>query len=271
MSSWVEKEWRAPRKSEVVKDIDGNLGWVFRTEGPLTSKKIWVWNENDVEIHTAEDSRNFEIVDIETSSEFQKRRYDKKGYRVGALCCYKGNPNVPLQILQVDWNPVRYKMTVCLKDLRQFESEVMKTEEDDLIIPYRSEYPPLDSILSNYDTGLKWRLDVSLIEKDSPSWTNCGSVWEFFSKEDALQEVEIWKSRLLVRRVASVICADWKIAFPCWTVEYLEGKLKVSQVDKYTGAAGYFPTAIQASIAMLMIPVDRWLSSYGATQDSLEL
>jgi hypothetical protein len=271
MSSWVEKEWRVPRKSEVVRDFDGNLGWVFKTEGPLNSKKIWVWNENDVEIYSEEDSHNFEIVDSVTAASFQAKRYDIKGYRVGALCCYRGNPNVPLQILQMDWNPVRYRMIVCLKDLRKFDSEIMKTEDSELIIPFRSDFPPLESILSNYDTGLKWRLDINLIEKEREGWTNCGSVWEFFQKEDALREVDIWKSRLLIRRVASALNADWKVTFPCWTVEYLNSKLKVTQVENYTGAAGYFSTAVIAATALLMIPVENWKNSHDATQDFLEL
>jgi hypothetical protein len=271
MSSWVEKEWRVPRKSEVVRDIDGNLGWVFKTEGPLNSKKIWVWNENDVEIYTAEDSQNFEIADHDTSAAFQKRRYNNKGYRIGALCCYKGNANIPLQILQMDWNPVRYKMTVCLKDLRKFDSEIMKTEDDELIVPYHENFPPIESILSNYDTGLKWRLEINLIEKDSPSWTNCGSVWEFFHQEDAMRELSIWKSRMLIRRVASVLNADWKISFPCWTVEYLNDKLRVVQVDNYTGAPGYFSNATKAAMALNMIPLEEWRASNDATQDSIEL
>lgn len=271
MSSWVEKEWRVPRKSEVVKDIDGNLGWVFKTEGPLNSKKIWVWNENDVEIYTAEDSQNFEIVDQATASAFQVRRYNNKGYLVGALCCYKGNPDVPLQILQMDWNPVRYKMTVCLRDLRKFDSEIMKTEDDDLIVPYKPDFPSLQSILSNYDTGLAWRLDVNLIEKTAPGWTNCGSVWEFFQKEDALREVQIWRSRLFIRRVASVLNFGWKISFPCWTIEYLDDKLRVVPVNSYTGSPAYFSTAVQAATALLMVPLEEWKNSNDATQDSIDL
>ena len=44
MSGWREKEWKLPRKGEVVKDPDGNLGWVLRSEGTLTKRILWIEN-----------------------------------------------------------------------------------------------------------------------------------------------------------------------------------------------------------------------------------
>ena len=102
MSEWREPEWRIPRKGEVVKDPDGNLGRVFRTEGTLQKRFLWIKDEKDTEIYSGEPAELFKITDSSTASNFQLRRYRLKGYSPGALCSYKGNMKIPLEILEMN-------------------------------------------------------------------------------------------------------------------------------------------------------------------------
>lgn len=272
MSEWREQEWRIPRRGEVVRDSDGNLGRVTRSEGTLQKRRLWISDEKGTEIYSGEDAENFSLVDTKISSDFQHRRYNLMGYEVGKLCSYKGNLNVPLEILQMDWNPVRYKMTICLRDLREFDGEIMKTEERELIPPFDMGFPPIETIFSSTDSGLKYRLDVNLIEKNREGWAPVGSPWEFNSMEDALKEVEAWKARLTIRRVASVLNADWKIEFPCWTVEAKQSDektvLRVREIQHMNGSPGYFKTALHAALASKLVFPETWKISLLGSQDS---
>jgi hypothetical protein len=271
MSDWREKEWKLPRKGDVVKDPDGNLGRVLRSEGTLTKRNLWIVDLKDCEIYSNEPAEMFEVVDNIIASDFHKERYGLKGFKVGALCSYKQDSDIPLEILQLDWSFLRDKMILCLRDLREFNGVVMKTENDYNLEPFNQEYPPLDEIYSIENSGLKWRLDVFLAEKENEGWANCGSPWEFFSKEDAIKEVERWKARLSIRRVASVLSSHWKVSFPCWTVEAIivenEIQTRVKKINASSGAPGYFQTALHASTAMKMISLETWLKAYDFSQD----
>jgi hypothetical protein len=272
MSEWREQEWRIPRKEEVVKDPDGKLGRVTHTEGTLMKRRLWVENHNGTEMYSGEDAELFQVADLHTTSDFHHLRYNLKGYRVGSLCSYKGDPRIPLEILQMDWSNLRHKMSFCLKDSREFQGEVMLTDDDKLILPFdESSFPSREGIFSNSDSGLKWRLQINLVESSRDSWTNCGSPWEFFSKDDALKEVENWKARLMIRRVASVLNNEWKIEFPCWTVEakMIDGKIltRAVEVKHANGSPGYFKTALLAAHASKIISPEEWMKALSPSQD----
>jgi len=270
MSSWRETEWKMPRKGEVVTDPDGNIGVVLRSQGTFTERTVWVVDVKGDEMYANMPSEMFSRTDKQTTLDFHLKRLDLKGLRVGALCSYK-NMDIPLQIIQMEWSFLRDNMIICLKDLRHFESDVFKTEDEEDLHVFDLNYPSLESILSGHDSGLKWRIIVSLAEKESPSWTNCGSPWEFMEKEDALDEIEIWKSRLTIRRVASVINGEWTVKFPCWTIESIirEEKVltRVTKVEAANGSAGYFETSMHASLAMTIIDSSVIVKSLGISQD----
>ena len=271
MSSWREKEWKIPRKGEVVKDPDGNLGWVLRTEGTLTERYVWVEDVKGTEIYTKVPSEIFERMDNQVSSDFHKERYMLKGYKPGAICSFRGNTEVPLLIIQLDWSFLRDRMIFCLQDMREFDGEIMKTENDENLVLMEGEYPPLENIVRSENSGASYRLEVSLVEKTNGGWETAGSPWEFFNKEDALSEVECWKSRLIIRRVSSVLSSSWKNRFPCWTVEVQQKEDKiltrVRKVEAANGAPGYFETSLQAALASKIVPSDVWYKAFFFSQD----
>ena len=273
MGEWREQEWRLPRKNEVVKDQEGVLGRVLHSEGTLTKRKLWVLDEKGTEIYSGVEAENFIVVDVPTTSDFQHRRFNLIGYKVGSLCTFRGNENIPLQVMQMDWSNLRYKMAFCLRDLREFESEIMLTEDEDIIPIIDYNLPDLTNIFTTQDSGLKYRIEVNLAIKDNDNWMNSGSPWEFSNKEDALQEVEIWKSRLRIRRIASVINADWKIQFPAWTIETIKKDDKiltrVCSVDSFNGSPCYFKTALLAANAINLVPEIDWYNSLILSQDHL--
>ena len=175
----------------------------------------------------------------------------------------------------MEWENLRGKIVVCMKSLREFEGEVMRTSDLTLISVLDENFPPIESIFSSHDSGLKYRLDVNLIEKATPSWTNCGSPWEFQSQEDAIKEVEAWKSRLKIRRVASVLNADWIPHCPCWTIDATRiGEkvfTRVKPAETFEGSPGYFKTSYHAAIALTMIaPID-WERALFSSHDTLNL
>ncbi len=269
---WGEKEQRLPRRLEVVKNIDGSIGIVSKLSGTLLNKNLWVCNEYGEEIFSDETAENFILVDQDEAFKFQTRRFEILGYKVGNLCSYKGNLDIPLEILQMNWNFVSNRMTFCLRDFRFFDSQIMKTSDETLIPVFDLGFPPVEAIFSQNDSGLKYRLQINLIETVKDGWATCGSPWEFNTEEDALKEIEAWKSRLKIRRVASVLNADWKIEFPCWSIEavsYPEKKFRVIQVHSFNGASGYFKTALHATLAIKMIPEDDWISALSHSQDTL--
>jgi hypothetical protein len=270
MSKWRELEWKTPRKGDVIRDSDGNIALVTRTEGPLNSKNLWASDEKGTEIYTNEPCSQFQVVENEKASKFHISRYKIMGYEVGALCSYR-NTEIPLEILQVDWSFLRNKMTFCLRDLREFSGEIMKTENLKNLKVFSHNYPPVEQVFSTENTGTKYRIEVSLVERSNPGWENCGSPWEFFEKEDALKEVERWKAQLKIRRVASVLSSHWKTEFPCWIVEAKNFKDKiltrVRKTETATGSPGYFQTSMHAALAMKMISSETWHAAYNFSQD----
>lgn len=278
MSQWSEPEWKLPRKGEVVKGVEGNdgvIGRITSSRGTFTDRNIWIEDVKGIEIFSDEPAENFIRADRETTINFHIERLKLKGFYVGALCSYKGDLEIPLEIVQMDWNLVRDKMEFCLKDLRKFELEPLKTDDEELIEVFDQLYPSIENIYSDTDNGLKYRLIVSLSEKDEVKWTTSGSPWEFKHKEDALSEVERWKSRLKVRRVASVLASVWKVEFPCWTVDATLKEdtllLRVKKVDSSTGAPGYFKTALHASLAIKMVDLIDWKNVFDFTQDFIDI
>jgi hypothetical protein len=271
MSSWREKEWKLPRKGEVVKDPDGNIGRVLRSEGTLTKRILWIEDVKGTEIHSGEPAEMFEKIENEIASEFHLKRYDLKGYKVGAICSYRHDKDIPLEILQMDWNFLRDKMTFCLKDLRNFNGTIMKTENDSILEVFNHNYPSLQNIISDTESGLKYRINISVTEKETSGWTNTGSQWEFMNYDDVINEVESWKSRLYIRRVSSVLSSHWKISFPCWTIEATkkgeEFFTRVKKVESSSGEPGFFETSMHASLALKMINPEIWAKSYIYSQD----
>lgn len=273
MSDWKEPEWRIARKGEVVTDTEGNLGRVTKTEGTLTKRRLWIENVHGTEIYTGEDAEHFQTVSLETTNAFQTERFNLMGYQIGSLCCFRGDMNVPLEILQMDWSNLRYSMTFCLRDLREFNSPIMKTDEFTKIPLINLNLPDINSIISTEDSGLGFRINLTLSETGRTGWTVGGSVWEFNKKEDALQEVEAWKARLKIRRIASVINGDWKIEFPAWKIDLIENEsgtfTKVSQVDSFNGSPAYFKTALHAAHAIKLTTHQDWKLAFCASHDYL--
>ncbi len=266
---WLEKEWRLPRINDVVRDVNGSLGNVTRVEGSLETKFVWVENHDDNEIYSEEPARAFEIVDPSQASDYFREKFHRKGFRKGAVCSFRGNRDLPLEIVGLEWSPFNFRMQVYLKSLAHYESEVFVTRKHEQLEIFDLLYPGYENMFSLEDSGLKWRLEVNLVEKERESWGNVGSPWEFMRREDALSEVEAWKERLKVRRVASVINAGWSPRLPCWRVETDGERCKVKVVNSFSGAPAYFPTAMHAAFAMKMIPVETWKKSLFVSQDNL--
>ena len=270
MSNWREPVWKLPRKGDVVKDHEGRIGLVLKIHGPLGGKKLWITDEKGTEIYSEEPSEYFQVVENSVAENFHKERYRIMGFRIGALCSFR-DTDIPLEIVQMDWSFLRNRMIFCIKDLREYKGEIMKTDTLQNLNVFSHEYPPIEQIFSVHESGTKYRIDISLVEKEENGWSTCGSPWEFFDKESALQEIERWKDFLKIRRVASVLSSHWKIKFPCWIVESTnengEFMTRVRKTNSATGSPGYFQTSLHAALAMKMLPPEVWYRAYNFSQD----
>lgn len=271
--SWAQKEWRAPRVGEVVSDPDGNIGRVFNVHGELTDKYIWVEDVHGKEIYSGEAASLFTLCETPDIEKFQFLRYSLKGFEIGTICAFKGDLDVPLEIISMKWMNFRDLMAFTLKDLRNPSAEPMVTVNESILTPFNQDIPPLENLFTDETSGLKWRLEINLVEKESPGWSSAGSVWEFLRKEDALAEVERWKSRLKARRIASAMSMDWKVKFPCWVVEVvvIDEQLvtKPLKISNFFGYPSYFKSASHAAYAMKLLPPEEWLRALGYTQDDI--
>jgi hypothetical protein len=268
MSNWREREWRMPRKGDVVKDHEGNLGAVVKTTGSLTKRTVCVINYDETEVWTDEPAELFFPLDSEEAKQFHIERLKRKGLDIGSLCSFEDDVDVPLQIVHIEWSALRDVPLFWLRDLRKYEDNILKTPKENLIKPFSLNIPPVDVIFSTNESGLKYRLNINLIEKSVNGWAGSGSPWEFSTKEKAYKEVDIWKSRLRIRRFASVINANWELNFPCWTIVSNGKQFKLVPVSSYIGSPAYFPSALHAATCLISIPQD-WESALSITYDPL--
>jgi hypothetical protein len=104
---------------------------------------------------------------------------------------------------------------------------------------------------------------------------NTGNILEFQEYDDALYELEVFKARLTIRRIASVINAEWIPKLPSWIVEtsYVDGSLKkrASITESFNGSPAYFKTAAHAAFAMSIIDEKIWRLANGFSSDPLIL
>ena len=272
MSSWREKEWRIARKGEVVRDIEGNLGIVTGSLGTLTKRTLCVSNINGTEMYTNEDSEFFVVVDIAEAKKFHIKRLALKGLSEGVLCMFNDNEYIPLEIVYIEWSGLRDIPLFWLKDLREYEDNIFKTDNEQDLKVFDLNLPPIEQIYSCDVSGLKYRLDIKLIEVDNPGWAGSGSPWEFMTKDDALHEVEAWKCRLKIRRLSSVINAGWNLEFPAWSIDINPlnfEQFKIVKVDSLKGYPGYFKTASHAAACIKMIGTPDWYTALNASIDPL--
>lgn len=275
MNPWLEPERRIARKGDVLIDSQGLLIRVMKTDGSLSKRWVWAENVNGTEVYSNEPEENFTHASPEITNSFYKEYFAIRGYSVGTICTYKKDDNIPLEIVQVDWSKFRQKVIICSKDLRQFNSEILKTEEMELLVPSPLAMPNIETILNKSDSSLKWRINLSVTETENNGWTVTGGIFDFQEKDDAYKEIEIWKSRLLIRRVASVINGSWTPSFPSWFVEssYVDGEFRtrVAKTVTFNGAPAYFPTALHAAHAAKIVTINDWRNSIGFTSDIVEI
>ena len=273
--AWEESERRVPRDRDIVKHIDGSIGIVKKTTGSLYKKFLTVDDFTGSEIYADEDANLFYVLDKQGFIDFHTKQYDYIGYRVGALCSFKKNFNIPLEIVKLEWNTMYSRMLFLVVDRREFNREVMKTTNSKLIELFDLNFPKPDNFFSDINTGLPFRIEVNLVETQNKGWTNCGSPWEFQTKESAMSEYESWKSRLKIRRAASIINTGWDFSFPAWTVDttIINGEIltRVKEVTCFTGAPAYFKSALHAAFATKIIQSIDWLLASSFTEDALNL
>lgn len=270
---------RNPTKvEEIVHCPGGEFGRISSVGGTFAEKLVTVENESGEIIYENADASAFHVADIEISSKFQIRRYNLMGYTIGAMCMFKGNEDHPLEIKVMEWKPLRLQMMFITHDLLRPENPPIKT--------YNHRYIPLfideslvegDAVFNPENTGLKYRLEMNLVEKENVNgWTNAGSIFEFSTKERAMNEIEGIIARLKLRRISSVMGVHFKyFKYPGWTltVDKLNGELYIKLHKVYERGAWpcFFPTACHAAKAAKLVTPKEVSRALGYTIDYLNV
>lgn len=277
---WVLPEWRNPRKGDVVRDLEGSLCLVVKSQGDLRRRKVWAVNESGVEVYTDADPEGFTFCTVEETRDFNLNFFRSKNLSEGKVCSVKGYENVPMFIEKLEWVPHYLKMRFWLKDLRKPFHDPLKTENYELLEPFELEMPEnFSQMLSENDSSLGCRINVNLAEIEGSGWTVSGSPLSFKDRETAEREVKQWFDRLRVRRLASVINADWKPKFDNKNVNFYvrvteRDNVIFTYVDSTTeivGVPAYFKSALHAGLASTYLPPEIWYSASNFTSDSIDI
>ena len=280
MSTWVEKEWRVPRRGEVVMSEDYVIGRVINVHGTIGAKLLDIENIEGVEIFTNVPADTFNLVGAKQSRDFQYARVAKLGLVKGAICTLSNDLNVPLEIIETRWIEWNLKLEIWVRDLRSYEDNIFHAKNEHSLTPFNLNLPPKEVLFSTIDSNLKWRIQVFLEEKESLGWAPTGDQWSFGDRDDALDEIDAWNAKLKIRRIASLINNTWKPKFNKNEIAYtIEMMLKDSQpqariiaIKSYTGAPAYFPTPCHAALALNYLGIQEWFKYiFASSQDDFSL
>lgn len=272
--SWKVPEWRVPRRGEVVKDINGSLGFVTDCTNDLRTRKLWISNSAGLEIYTDVKATDFSVASEDDSRIFHSARLESLGFKENRI--YYVKESQPLILEKIEWH--NGKMIFLLRDVTKLEDNLLKTENHSILKRFDLEFPEeISAFFSDEDSALGFKVRLELIEKDASGWTNSGSPLAFSTLEIAKKEILSWVDRLKIRRIASIINAEWTPDFRTAHF-YVKPDVKngicscyISSTSEIIGEPAYFRSALHAAFAMTLLDPIVWCNANSYTQDKLNI
>ncbi len=268
------REERYPRTNDIVRCPEGQIGRIKTTVGSFNQRIVTVEDIHRVEIYTNQPVDSFTVVSTQVAKKFYMDQLALNGFIPGKICLLREDENFPMQIIEADYKIQKFTSHLWVKELLSFDQKIYKTLHENDITVVNIELPSYESFFSSIDSNLQYKLKLELVNKNSDGWLPCGSPFEFLTETDAKKEIESLKSRLMIRRVASVINGDWnpKSAEEAFTIELKRknGKIlhRIALVETGTNAyIGYFKTALLAALALNYLKVETWISASYFSQD----
>jgi hypothetical protein len=267
---WTIREWRTAKRGEIVRHDSGVLGRVVDVRGIIGKKTLCVVDEKDSEIYTEEPAELFWVESQEVSREFHIRRFRAKRLGENQICSVEGAPHLPVMIEKLEWLTLYQKMRFWLRDMSSPEKDLIKTENERLLVPFDIGLPTeIGPYLDNTDSGLSWKI----VFETSGGWGSHGSPLKFSTEEIAKKFANSLAERAIIRRVASVISGTWKPDFSNGEKKYIvmirNGRCYVKETIDMCGSPAYFQTPMHAAFAIEVLGEDRWIRAYDYENDTV--
>ena len=261
---WTLKEWRNPRKNDVVQDSEGQLGIVVRTKGdPHTIyRNIWVESIDGELIWEDANPKDFELCSHRQTRDFYLLYKERKGWKVGTVFTITGKDH-PLLLVDMEYDLVNQEMVYVFKDLCSPTEKFFKTLKEHLISPIEGEFQDIASsaFIEDETSSLRYKLEVQLVdrgEKFHEGWSVSGSSIFFGEEELAREEIERWVAKMKVRRIASVL-SKITPASASHVVISDDGELYIREVEESCGQPAIFKSKVAAGIAIAVLSKETWL------------
>lgn len=259
---WTIKEWRNPRKNDVVIDPMGEFGLVVRSKGDHIVRNLWIENlDGDI---TWEDvpPKDFSLCTQKQTREFYLKYKEKKGWHRGTVYTAAGK-DYPLLLIDMEYDLMNQEMVYVFRDLCSPEKKFFKTLKESLLSFIPGDFQAASSVafLEDSSSSLRYRIDLQLIDRGEEfhtnGWSVSGSSLSIAEQEQAQEEIDRWLGRMKIRRVASVL-SKMPLATPAEVALSEQGELFVREATGNCGQPAVFNSKVAAGIALSTLSHDTW-------------
>jgi hypothetical protein len=261
---WTLREWRNPRKNDVVIDSLGQLGFVISTKSIPNSieRNLWVENVDGEIVWENVSPKEFQLASHDQTRKFYLAYKERKGWKRGKVYCV-ANRDHPLLLVDMEYDLVNQEMVYVFKDLTSSEEKFLKTMKEELIekIEGDSQEAAEAAFLEDESSSLRYAIDVNIIDRGESfhkvGWSVSGGALKFGEIELAMAEIQRWVSRMKIRRVASVLSKTSNSSYAEVSITE-SGNLFVRDFSGDSGQPAVFNSKISAGIAIATIPIETW-------------
>lgn len=259
---WTVKEWRNPRKNDVVLDTLGNFGLVVRTKGDMLMRNLWVESADGELIWEDASPKDFSLCTHQQTREFYLAYKEKKGWLRDRIYSVAGKDH-PLLLIDMEYNLVNQEMVYVFRDLCATEKKFFKTLKESLVSFVEGDFhdAAIAAFIEDETSSLRYRIDLQLSDRGESyhekGWSVSGSSFTVGEEEQAKEEIERWLAKMKIRRIASVL-SKMPVTVEAEVAISEEGELYTREFTGYSGQPAIFNSKVSAGIAIAVLPAETW-------------
>jgi hypothetical protein len=258
---WTIKEWRNPRKNDVVIDTQGEVGIVtvtHKTDG--FERNLTIENIDGEVIYENVSPKSFSSCSHTQTREFFLQYKDKKGWKRGYVYKLVGK-DVPLLLIDMEYSFINQEMLYVFKNLSSSEKQYFKTSNEKLLEHLEVYQEIANSAFIEDDTcSLRYKAEFNLVDKGKgyhEKWSVSGSAVHFGEIEVAQEEILRWVAKMKIRRLASVLSKMPKgIEAEIAITE--DNEIYAKPFSHMIGQPAIFNSLVSAGIAINSLNVETW-------------
>jgi hypothetical protein len=259
---WTIKEWRNPRKNDVVIDPLGEFGLVVLSKGDHIIRNLWVENiDGDITWENVP-PKDFTLCTQKQTREFYLKYKEKKGWHRGKIYTVV-DKDYPLLLIDMEYDLYKQEMVYVFRDLSSPEKKFFKTLNESLLSFVEGDFQlAADAAFIEDDLcSLRYRIDLQLIDRGEAfhekGWNVSGSSLLIAEQEQAQEEIDRWLARMKIRRVASVL-SKMPMGIISEVALSEQGELYARESTGYCGQPAIFNSKVAAGIAIATLPAEVW-------------